>query len=259
MEDSPVSDLVFVCETTEVQVGDFIEVKVFINNISLEEGIIACDLPLFYDSNVLELSHQEAIIPASWGSNYSFLFSPKGDDAYCWLRVVPDVPLNEELDFYKYTVTEDNTLGFLLVFTAKDTGKTSLEIKHKADENAYMMMVTPELENFPPNGAKLDIVINNQTAEGSDTVESDTEIESTEPMESTPVSENSEPMESAPDAGSTDVEESVAPVSTGDDSAAVKDASFSDRGAFPVVLIICIIGAVLVIGGVGAFFAMREK
>jgi len=278
MDDAPVSDLVFVCENTDVKVGDLIEVKVFINNISLEDGIIACDLPLFYDSEALELSYQDAIIPQSWGTNYSFLFSPNDGTGYCWLRVVPDVPLSEELDFYKYTVTEDDTLGFILVFTAKKTGDTSLEIKHKADENVYMMMVSPELENFPPNGAKLDISVgdgqgaestesgeNSASAESSEVEESDVSEESSkteesgEAAESSAITENSEAEESSGAIGSTDAEESVAPDNADGNSASASTDSSSDEDGFPYGLVIAIAGAVLVIGGVVLYFILRKK
>ena len=281
MDDAPAAELVFQSDKPYAEVGELIEVKLFINNISVKDGIIACDLPLFYDKEVLELSYQEAIVPKSWGSSYKFLYDPGTDKDFCWLRVVPDVPIGQPLDFYEFCVTEDNTLGFLLVFTVKKAGATKLQIKHKAEDNVFMMIVSPELENYPPSSSLFEInsdaagsedssIEDSSESEGSSAEESSAEESSEEAssaeesstIESKPEEESSivaESSESGDGEASEDASDEVSAgkENTKDNNEGDGDKDGDESNTLTIVLIA--IGVLVVIGGVAGYVIVSKK
>lgn len=295
MDDEAAAELVFYAESTEMSVGDYIEVTLYIEENNVSDGIIGCDLPMFYDKSMLELSYQEVIVPESWGSYYRSLFNPGEGTDFCWLRVCYDPPLGEPFEPEKFAVTEDKGIGFTLVFTALKAGETTIEIMHKADDNVYMMLVNSELENFPPNGTTLDISITEGDASGDDasqeesaSVETSTYDEESVSAELSENVDSSAVLEESVTVSSPETEESeeisTEDLSDGEVSTLVSvnseetsdtngnvvgeeqkptDSQNKDdkkeEGGNTLIIILVIVVVVAVCGGIAAFYVIKNK
>lgn len=214
-----VADVVFDCDKTDIAVGDLLVVDISFVNVSLENGYIACDLPLYYDKEMLDLNYQEVIAPDYWKGYEKLLFNPGTGHDYCWLRVIPEIPEGAGLSYDDVAIKEDKALTFRLVFVAKKVGETTLTIKNDEDNLIYMMIVGTDVKNYLPKGASLAVSVS-ASGDSSSAAESEPPVidDSSAPVESEVPDESSIPTESEAPAESSIPAESDALVESSDES-----------------------------------------
>lgn len=253
------ANVVMHCDEPNVAAGELVVVNVSLENISLEPGIIACDLPVFYDKDILELTLIEVVVPDSWDGNDKSLCNINAGDNYSWLRVIPERPQGSNLQYEDFAVKQDKGIMFNLVFTAKKAGNTTVTIKNDEKNKLYMMVVSPDIKNYRPNGASLKVRVS--AYENSGWVE-----ETEEPVEesvyyeseSEDVGEASGVESTVPPQESQIVNDSAIANDPAPDNTTADANDDDNGGAAKYIIIFAVIGAVAG-GAIGAFVGKSKK
>ena len=255
------ADVVMHCDEPNVAAGEIVVVNVSLENISLESGVIACDLPVFYNKDILELTLVEVVVPDFWDGNDKYLCNINAGDNYSWLRVIPERPEGSNLQYEDFAVKQDKGIMFNLIFTAKKAGNTTVTIKNDEKNKLYMMVVSPDIKNYRPNGASLKVRVS--AYENSGWVE-----ETEEPVEEESVYYESVSEEAGEASGA---ESAVTPqesqvihdsasanVTTPDNGDEVEKDDDNGGSATKYIIIFAVIGAVAG-GAIGAFVGISKK
>ncbi len=147
-------------DVTGVKVGETFTVTVYLENLTIPDGAIGCDIPVQYNGDVLELVDRECIFPDCWDrfgvSMYTEVIKPE-ENPY-WLRCVcnsKDLLINT-----KRNVKEDKELGFKLTFKAKKTGAATIQTVSKVGNlNAYVVNADKSVTNYGLGADKLNIAV----------------------------------------------------------------------------------------------------
>lgn len=154
------ADLAMSAAKNSVDIGETVQVNVLFKNIKTPNGIVACDLPLVYDTQKLLLIDAEGIYPSSWKNNG---FTVKGVDGdKTWVRVVCDA--DDLATNSAYNVKTDNVLGVKLTFRALASGTANIKIDNDVDNDLYIFAVSGgTFENYGVNGASTSVTVSNKT------------------------------------------------------------------------------------------------
>ena len=255
--ETPMADVVMHCDEPNVAAGEPVVVNVSLENISLEPGIIACDLPVFYDKDILELTLIEVVVPDSWDGNDKSLCNINAGDNYSWLRVIPERPQGSNLQYEDFAVKQDKGIMFNLVFTAKKAGNTTVTIKNDEKNKLYMMVVSPDIKNYRPNGASLKVRVS--AYENSGWVEETEEpVEESVYYESEDVGEASGVESTVPPQESQIVNDSTIANDPAPDNTTADANDDDNGGAAKYIIIFAVIGGVAG-GAIGAFVGKSKK
>jgi len=259
-EETPVADVVMHCDEPNVAAGEIVVVNVSLENISLESGVIACDLPVFYNKDILELTLVEVVVPDFWNGNDKSLCNINAGDNYSWLRVIPERPEGSNLQYEDFAVKQDKGIMFNLIFTAKKAGNTTVTIKNDEKNKLYMMVVSPDIKNYRPNGASLKVRVS--AYENSGWVE-ETEEPVEESVDYGNVSEEAGEASGAESAVTPQESQVIhdsasANVTTPDNGDEVEKDDDNGGSATKYIIIFAVIGAVAG-GAIGAFVGMSKK
>ncbi len=143
------ADATVYMEGTGVKLGDTFEVKVYLENITIPDGALGCDIPVKYDAEHLELVDRKVICPAQWEYNIYPLYTTviKPEENPYWLRSVyggKDLITNKDRN-----VKEDKALGFTLTFKAKAVGRSYIEtVETVGNETAFIVNADTKLTNY---------------------------------------------------------------------------------------------------------------
>ncbi len=135
-----------------VRPGATVTVNAYINEITAPNGFVACDLPLVYDTSLLQLVSVEPIVPASWGDAVVNLSPDNKSTVPYWLSlacVADDLLTNDD-----YYLTENNTLGFAITFAAIANGDAVITIDNDIERETFLKAVDAVgFKNYGVEGA----------------------------------------------------------------------------------------------------------
>lgn len=148
------------CDRETVKIGETFVVTVWLENITIPDGAIGCDIPLKYDANALELVDRQCIFPDQWehyGASFCTVTIKPEENPY-WLRSVcnsKDLILNKNRN-----VKADKVLGFTATFRAKASGAAVIETVEKVGyQNAYIVNADKNVTNYGVRGHKITVSV----------------------------------------------------------------------------------------------------
>ncbi len=147
-------------DSKNVEPGETFEVTIYLENITLPDGAIGCDIPLQYDASHLELVKVECIFPEQWDSfGLSLCKNPavNGENPF-WLRCVcnaKDLLVNKNRN-----IKEDKAIGFIATFKAKKPGSTIIQTLEKVGyQTAYVVNADKKVTNYGLNTDSVTITV----------------------------------------------------------------------------------------------------
>lgn len=150
-------------DSTSVRPGDLFTVTATLKDITVSGGVVACDLPLNYDTELLELVSVKEICPDSWGGSGLLVCAPDKTATPYWLRLICDAA--DLLTNSAYYVKTSGVLGFSLTFKALKTGNASVTIDNDGDAMAFPMIVDANgFVNYGAEGESISIGISNDAS-----------------------------------------------------------------------------------------------
>ncbi len=152
------ADSVIYPEKTKVSVGETFQVTIYLENITVPDGAIGCDIPVKYDSTKLELVNRECIFPDEWDHYGLSLCKKTLEENPYWLRCVcnsKDLIINKNRN-----IKDDKKIGFIVTFKAKGTGVTAIEtLETVGYQTAYVVNADTGVTNYGVGGDKVEITV----------------------------------------------------------------------------------------------------
>lgn len=148
------AELSLSADRTEVRPGDYVTVTVTVDNITTPNGIVACDLPLFYSHDKLELVSVSEIYPNEWGAYGMYVGDSNKNASPYWLRSICDA--SDLLTNSAYYIKASGKLGFILTFKALSEGEADITVDNSVDADAFALVV--DAKGFVNYGATGDTV-----------------------------------------------------------------------------------------------------
>ena len=144
-----VAEVALTADKKTVQPGDYVTVTALINNITSPNGIVACDLPLVYDTSRLTLLDCQGVYPDFWNGTGVFLDNKDADNQPYWLRLLCDA--DDLAANSAYNVKESGVFGVKLTFKAIAEGDATIAIDNVPENGDFILMVNGA--NFDNYGA----------------------------------------------------------------------------------------------------------
>lgn len=263
-----------------VEVGKEFVVSIFIEAITVPSGVLANDLPLYYDRDKLTALSVEPVYPDAWLPFADFFGHKEFDEYPYYLRSLPDAA--DIMTNPAYRITKSKEIGYKIKFKANKVGEAFVGVENDDIGKYPIMLVSVEnttMYNYSANGETIMINIceelpgdisgdtsNEQSADLSVDVSTDVELSteaSSEPFVSEDVSESTDASESTKD------EESLS--SEASDDASVAEPSKGGVSGFVffgltgvAAIIVCILFIVVIIAlavgiAIGAVIFSRKK
>ena len=143
---------------TAVQPGQPFSVDVTFSNITLPNGIVGCDLPLVYDSELIMLESVELITPTAWNSKSVNLSPADVSLNPYWLSLACDA--DDLLTNTAYYVKTNGVLGFRLNFVALANGEAEIKVDNDLDNGLFIMAVNAkDFKIYGANGASHTVTV----------------------------------------------------------------------------------------------------
>lgn len=155
------AELSLTTDKESVDIGEAFTVTVLFNNITTENGIVGCDLPLIYDNTKLSLTKVEGIFPTAWGKTGTVI-NPGAAGSPYWLRAFCDA--DDLADKSAYNVTADGVFGFKLTFRAVASGTAEIKIDNDVENDVYLFVVNgADFDNYGATGASTEVTVTENT------------------------------------------------------------------------------------------------
>lgn len=190
----------------QVKLGDEFTVEIYIENITAANGIVANDLPLYYDRDRLSIVSVKCVFPAAWGNSGWGKTEFKKEEYPCYLRSFPEV---ESINDPAYWIKQSRQLGYKVTFKAEAAGGAFVAVENDAEAKFPILLVSidgDEINNYGANGSRISVEITDGAVNSKDD-ESLEESASSEASEAESADVSEEPESSAAD--NTSEEESV--------------------------------------------------
>lgn len=268
----------------QVKQGDEFVVSIYIENITLSDGVVANDLPLYFDADKVTVLAVECVFPKAWsGFGDFFGVNPPVTEQPYYLRSLPDA--SDLMTNTAYRITESKAIGYKVKFSADKIGKAEIGIKGDAKNPIMLVAINgEEISNYGANGMTVSVDIVKEIVD----VSSSDNTSEEEPVSKEPISEPSEEVsdnaseEASVDVPSVDVSELVSEdvvsqdkletsdTATDDSSAAADDkpvegdssASDGDNGfnkTTAIIIVCAILVLSAVIAGAVVYFNKKKK
>jgi len=158
---TPAAEVAVSTDKNAVRPGEYFTVTVLVNNITAPNGIVACDLPLVYDNNVLRLTSCQGIYPTAWGNSGILLGEPTLSSQPYWLRLACDA--SDLATNSKYNVKASGVLGFTLTFKALAEGAATIAVDNVPENGDFMLVVNgADFENYGATGASVSVNVSGE-------------------------------------------------------------------------------------------------
>lgn len=262
----------------QVEVGKEFVLSVYIENITLSAGVVANDLPLYFDADKLSVLSVECVFPNEWAGYGDFFgVNPPVTEQPYYLRSLPDA--SDLMTNLAYRITESKAIGYKVKFSANKLGKAEISIVGDANSKNPIMLVSisgEDISNYGANGMTVSVEIVDEIREdvssadvsddvsSEDTTSDDTPSEdSDEPITGDPSDiseETSEGDESSQDV-SADVDSSAEDSVASEDDVITPDSSDDSGDSDNTTLIIIVICAALlaIAAAVGVAVYVNKK
>lgn len=137
----------------QVKLGDEFIVSIYIENITLSGGVVANDLPLYFDADKLTVLAVECVFPEAWnGFGDFFGINPPVTEQPYYLRSLPDA--SDLMTNTSYRITESKAIGYKVKFKADKIGKAEISVKNDSSMKNPIMLVAINGEDISNYGAK---------------------------------------------------------------------------------------------------------
>lgn len=265
-----------------VILGDEFTVSIYIENITLSAGVVANDLPLYFDADKLTVLAVDCVFPQEWdGYGDFFGINPPVTEQPYYLRSLPDA--SDLMTNTSYRITESKAIGYKLKFSADKLGKAEISVKN--DEKNPIMLVSingEDISNYGANGMTVSVEIVKEIADVSssdntsvddpssqepasdvsDDVSNDASDDVSEEVSSGEASDvASEDFGSRDMSEESDVKTDESSISADDKPVASDSSDTDDNGGNGKMIIIIIVACVVLASGVAVavYFNRRKK
>lgn len=145
----------------QVKLGDEFIVSIYIENITLSGGVVANDLPLYFDSDKLTVLAVECVFPQEWNGYGDFFgINPPITEQPYYLRSLPDA--SDLMTNTSYRITKSKAIGYKVKFSANKIGKADISVVGDANSKNPIMLVSingEDISNYGANGMTVSVEI----------------------------------------------------------------------------------------------------